>query len=278
MKKILLVSFFAALVFGAWAQERTVSGRVTSSEDGAAIPGVNVLLKGTAMGSVTDATGSYSLTVPESGGTLVFSFIGFVTQEVEIGQRSVVDVIMTPDVTQLTEVVVTALGIEREEKSIGYAVQEVSGDEISNIKTDNFVNALSGRVAGVQIKNNTNFGGSANVLIRGSSSLTKNNQPLYVIDGVPIANNNVNNAGQTTGRNGYDYGNTSSDINAADVESITVLKGAAATALYGSRAANGVILITTKKGKSSAGKGLGVSLSSNVTFSKVDKETFPKYQ
>src|SRR3970282_2141085 len=119
MKKILLVSFFAALVFGAWAQERTVSGKVTSSEDGSAIPGVNVLLKGTAAGSVTDATGDYCLSVPESGGTLVFSFIGFVTQEIEIGSRSRVDLSMAPDVTQLTEVVVTALGIEREEKSVG---------------------------------------------------------------------------------------------------------------------------------------------------------------
>lgn len=278
MKKILLVSFFAALVFGAWAQERTVSGKVTSSEDGAALPGVNVLLKGTAVGSVTDATGSYSLSVPEAGGTLVFSFIGFVTQEVEIGARSTVDVIMAPDVTQLTEVVVTALGIERDEKSLGYSVQQVDGDEISAVKSDNFINSLSGRVAGVQIKNNTNFGGSSNVLIRGATSLTKNNQPLYVVDGVPISNRNTNNSGQLSGRNGYDYGNASSDINAFDIASISVLKGAAATALYGSKAANGVILITTKKGKSTAGKGIGVSLSSNVTFSKVDPETFPKYQ
>jgi TonB-linked SusC/RagA family outer membrane protein len=278
MKKILLVSFFTALVFGAWAQERTVSGKVTSSEDGSAIPGVNVLLKGTAAGSVTDATGDYSLSVPESGGTLVFSFIGFVTQEIEIGSRSRVDLSMAPDVTQLTEVVVTALGIEREEKSLGYSVQEVSGEELSAVKSDNFINSLSGRVAGVQIKNNTNFGGSSNVLIRGASSLTKNNQPLYVIDGVPISNRNTNNTGQISGRNGYDYGNASSDINAFDIASISVLKGAAATALYGSKAANGVILITTKKGKSSAGKGIGVSLSSNVTFNKVDEETFPEYQ
>jgi TonB-linked SusC/RagA family outer membrane protein len=278
MKKILLVSFFVALVFSAWAQERKVSGKVTSSDDGSAIPGVNVLLKGTAAGSVTDATGVYTLSVPESGGTLVFSFIGLQSQEVEIGSRSVIDVIMTPDVTQLTEVIVTALGIEREEKSIGYSVQEVKGDEINAVQSDNFMNSLSGRVAGVQIKNNTNFGGSSDVLIRGATSLTKNNQPLYVIDGIPIANNNTNNTGQTSGRNGYDYGNASSDINSNDIASISVLKGAAATALYGSKAANGVILITTKKGKSSAGKGIGVSLSSNVTFSKVDKETFPKYQ
>lgn len=278
MKKILLVSFFVALVFSAWAQERTVSGKVTSSEDGSAIPGVNVLLKGTAAGSVTDAAGEYSLSVPESGGTLVFSFIGFTSQEIEIGSRSVINVIMASDVTQLTEVVVTALGIQREEKSLGYSVQEVSGDEISNVKSDNFINSLSGRVAGVQIKNNSNFGGSSNVLIRGATSLTKNNQPLYVIDGVPISNRNNNNTGQLSGRNGYDYGNASSDINSNDIESVSVLKGAAATALYGSKAANGVILITTKKGKSSAGKGIGVSLSSNVTFSKVDKETFPEYQ
>jgi TonB-dependent SusC/RagA subfamily outer membrane receptor len=185
---------------------------------------------------------------------------------------------MANDITQLSEVVVTALGIEREQKSLGYAVQEVQGEDISNVKSDNFVNALSGRVAGLQVKNNTNFGGSANVLIRGSTSLTKNNQPLYVIDGVPISNNNTNEKGQLSARNGYDYGNASSDINPNDIESISVLKGAAATALYGSRAANGVILITTKKGKSSVGKGIGISLSSNVTFNKMDKETFPDYQ
>jgi TonB-linked SusC/RagA family outer membrane protein len=266
------------MLCSAWAQERTVTGKVTSADDGTSLPGVNVLLKGTTTGTATDANGSYSISVPQAGGILVFTFIGLVPQEIEIDNRSVIDVSMASDVTELTEVVVTALGIEREQKSLGYAVQEVQGDEISNVKSDNFVNALSGRIAGVQVKNNTNFGGSANVLIRGSSSLTKNNQPLYVIDGVPISNFNTNEKGQLSGRNGYDYGNASSDINPNDIASISVLKGAAATALYGSRASNGVILITTKKGKSTAGKGLGITLSSNATFSRIDKETFPDYQ
>ncbi|HEX5172035.1 MAG TPA: SusC/RagA family TonB-linked outer membrane protein [Cyclobacteriaceae bacterium] len=277
MKKILLASFFVALFFSAWAQERTVTGKVTSAEDGSGLPGVNVLLKNTATGTVTDGTGSYSINVPQAGGTLVFTFIGLVSQEIEIGTRSVIDVSMASDVTQLTEVVVTALGIKREEKSLGYAVQEVKGDQLTTVKSDNFLNSLSGKVAGLQVKNNTNFGGGMNVLIRGSSSLTKNNQPLYVIDGVPISNYNANNSGQTTGRQGYDYGTAVSDIDPNNIESLSVLKGSAATALYGSRAANGVILITTKKG-SKSGKGVGVSFSSNVTFSKVDKKTIPDYQ
>ena len=134
------------------------------------------------------------------------------------------------------------------------------------IKTDNFVNTLSGKVAGVDIKANGNIGGSTNIVIRGAKSLTGNNQALFVVDGVPIDNANTNNEGELTGRNGYDYGNTASDINPNDIESIDVLKGAAASALYGARAANGVIMITTKKGSYQPGKGVGVTLNSNVTF------------
>ena len=182
------------------------------------------------------------------------------------------------DTKVIDEVVVTALGISREKKSLGYAVQEVSGDAINQVKSDNFITSLSGKVAGVNIKNNTNFGGSTNVIIRGSISLTGNNQAMFVIDGIPVDNSNTNNSGQLTGRNGYDYGNSASDINPADIESVSVLKGAAATALYGSRAANGVVLITTKKGKVSGTRVPKVKISSNVTMSSVDQTTFPKYQ
>jgi len=270
---VVITTFFTASVM---AQEKMVSGRVTAEETGSPIPGVNVILKGTTIGTVTDIDGNYQLNVPEDGGTLIFTFIGLATEEVRIGDQSVINMGMTADIRQLTEVVVTALGIEREERSLGYSIQEVDGEEVNAVPTDNFLNNLSGRVAGLQIRNNTNFGGSNNVIIRGQTSLTQNNQPLFVVDGVPISNSNTNNSGQLTGRNGYDYGNAASDIDPNNIASISVLKGAAATALYGSRAANGVILITTKKGRE--GRGIGVTINSNTTFGKIDKTTFPKYQ
>lgn len=276
MKKLLLLCMSCLLVLVAWAQQRTVTGTVTAADDGTALPGVNVLLKGTTVGTVTDVSGSFSIQVPDAGGTLIFSFIGLVSQEIDVGGRTTVDVVMKPDVTQLSEVVVTALGITREEKSLGYSVQEVKADEFNSVKTDNFMNSLSGRVAGLHVQNNTNFGGSNNILIRGATSITGNNQPLYVVDGVPISNTNSNTSSQADGRHGYDYGNASADIDPNDIASISVLKGAAAAALYGSRAANGVILITTKKG--SKAKGFGVTLNSNFTMGKVDKSTFPEYQ
>ncbi|MDD5185970.1 MAG: SusC/RagA family TonB-linked outer membrane protein, partial [Paludibacter sp.] len=182
------------------------------------------------------------------------------------------------DAVVMNELVVTALGISREKKSLGYSVQEVSGDAVNQVKSDNFMTSLSGKVSGIQIKNNTNFGGSTNVIIRGSSSLTGNNQALFVVDGIPIDNSNTNNSGELTGRGGYDYGNSASDINPNDIESISVLKGAAASALYGSRATNGVVLITTKKGLSNGTNKPNVKLSSNVTTSTIDKSTFPTYQ
>ncbi len=172
---------------------------------------------------------------------------------------------------------VTALGISREKASLGYAVQEVDGETINTVKDQNFINSLSGKIAGVQIKQTNNFGGSTNVIIRGNSSITGSNQALFVIDGVPVNNRTGNETEyQRDGRYGFDYGNAASDINPEDVESISVLKGAAASALYGSRAANGVILITTKKGK--ARKGIGVSISTGYTAGKIDKDTFVKYQ
>ncbi len=276
MKKILLASFFVALFFSAWAQERTVTGKVTSADDGSALPGVNVLLKGTTVGTATDATGSYSIGVPQAGGTLVFTFIGLVAQEIEIGNRSSVDVSMASDVTQLTEVVVTALNIPREKASLGYATQSVDGNALTTAKQQNFVNSLSGKVAGVQIRTNNNFGGSTNVVIRGNKSVSGGNQPLYVVDGVPIDNRTGNSAFQAAGRYGYDYGNAASDINPEDIESVNVLKGAAATTLYGSRAANGVIMITTKKGKKQ--NGIGISVSTGVTAGQINKDTFTEYQ
>ncbi|MBU3927194.1 MAG: SusC/RagA family TonB-linked outer membrane protein [Bacteroidetes bacterium] len=277
---ILLAFLFMLGVDYANAQTRTISGKVTSSEDGGGIPGVTVLVKGTQVGTITDLEGSYTLNVTPEHTTLVFQFVGMKTVEVAIGDQNTINVTMEQDVLMMDEVVVTALGISREKKSLGYAVQEVSGDDVSAVKRDNFINSLSGRAAGVQVRSTNNIGGSSNVIIRGNSSLTQNNQALFVVDGVPVNNSNTNNAGQISGRNGYDYGNASSDINPNDIESISILKGAAATALYGSRAANGVIMITTKKGSKVTGgkKAFGVTINSNVTTGFLDKSTFPKYQ
>lgn len=279
MRKLLLLSLTAVLMLAwseSWAQGRVVSGQVTDAEHGMGLPGVNVVLRGTTNGTVTDVNGRYSLTIPGTGGTLVFTFVGMQSQEVDIGSRSEINVVMTSDVEQLSEVVVTAMNIPREKASLGYATQEIRGDAVTTAKTDNFVNALSGRVAGAQIRTNNNLGGSTNIVIRGNKSVSGNNQPLFVVDGVPIDNRTGNSIYQQAGRTGYDYGNAAADINPQDIASINILKGAAASALYGSRAANGVVMITTKKG--TARKGVGISLSSGVTVSTIDKETFVKYQ
>lgn len=268
MRKLLLIFLFVSgLIAQASAQDRTVSGVVSSSEDNSTLPGVTVVLKGTTTGTTTDLDGNYKLSVPSDGGTLVYSFVGLATQEIEVGSRSVIDLVMQPDAQQLTEVVVTALGISREKASLGYSVQEVSGEELEQSNEVNIVNALQGQVAGVQIQGTTGaLGGSSRITIRGANSLTGGNQPLFVVDGVPMDNRNFANSSQQRGfgSGAYDYGNSAADINPADIESMNVLKGAAATSLYGSRGANGVIVITTKKG--SKGKGIGVSVSSTLTF------------
>ncbi len=275
MKRILLFSVLMLLYSAAWAQDRTVSGRVTSAEDASGLPGVNVVVKGSTVGTVTDIEGNYTITAP-SNGTLVFTFIGLQSQEIPINGRSTIDVSMEQDVQQLSEVVVTALNIDREKASLGYATQEVSGEQVSTVKDVNFMNSLSGKVAGVQIKRSNQIGGSTNVVIRGFKSLTGNNQALFVVDGIIMSNDINNSTDQQTGRGGYDYGNAAMDINPDDIASVSFLKSAAATALYGSRAANGVILITTKKGK--ARQGLGVSASFGTTFGKIDKSTYVRYQ
>ncbi|HEX8041268.1 MAG TPA: SusC/RagA family TonB-linked outer membrane protein [Chryseosolibacter sp.] len=279
MKKLLLLGLTAVLMLASselWAQEKVVSGRVTDAEDGSGLPGVNVVLQGTTNGTVTDANGDFSLTVPSDAGTLVFTFVGMATQEIPIGGRTEINVVMAADVSQLSEVVVTALNIPREKASLGYATQQIDNSAVSTVKQQNFLNSLSGKVSNVQIRRNNNFAGSTNIVIRGNKSVTGNNQPLFVVDGVPVDNSTGNSAQQRAGRYGYDYGNAASDINPEDIENINVLKGAAASALYGSRAANGVVMITTKKGK--ARKGLGISISSGVTVGTIDKDTFIKYQ
>lgn len=289
MKKLFL--YFVFFVSGAtalMAQTRVITGTISSSIEGeGALPGVTVIVKGTVIGESTDADGKYSIAVPTNATTLVFSFVGMKPQEVAIEGRTLINVILEPDLVGLDEVVVTALGISREKKSLGYATQEVKGDVISNVKTANFMNNLSGKISGVQIQRNQNMGGSTNVIVRGSKSLINSNQVLYVVDGVPINNNigkytdvGVTSSQAATGA-GYDYGNAAADIDPESIESINVLKGSAATALYGSRASAGVIMITTKRGKILA-EGekapIGVSLSSGFTISTIDKSTFPTYQ
>jgi TonB-linked SusC/RagA family outer membrane protein len=255
-----------------FAQDITVNG-VVQDQSGLPIPGVNVLVKGTTNGIQTDFDGKFQIKAAQ-GQVLVFSFLGMKTVEMPASVNMTVK--MTDDSVQLEGVVVTALGITRDKKSLGYGTQKVDGDEVNRTPNTNFVNQLSGKVSGVQIKTNGNLGGSTNVIIRGYKSINGNNQALFVVDGVPLDNSNTNGINQQTGRFGYDYGNAAADINPADIESINILKGAAATALYGSRAANGAIMITTKKGKQ--GQGFGVSFESSVSVGRIDKETFVEYQ
>ena len=272
-----MIGFFS--LQGVFAQT-SVNGTVTDADNGGTLPGVSVLVKGTSIGTVTDMDGKFNLQVPANATAIQFSFVGMETQDVAFTGQTTIDVALKTSALKLDEVVVTALGVTREKKSLGYSTQEVQGDDLNRVTKDNFINSLSGKVAGVQVKNNTNMGGSSNIIIRGSKSLTQNNQALFVIDGIPVDNSINNSTGQETGRSGFDYGNAASDINPDDIESINVLKGAAASALYGSRAANGVIMITTKKGKKATEgrQAIGVNINSSVTLGIMDKSTFPKYQ
>lgn len=257
------------------AQENSITGKVTDDGD-TPLPGVNIIIKGSNSGTQTDFDGMYSLQASQ-GDILVFSYLGFAEKEVTVGAEKTINIQLEVAASQLDEIVVTALGISRDKKSLGYSTQEVSGEDLNTVKTANFVNSLSGKASGLQIRKNNNMGGSTNVVIRGNASLTGSNQALFVIDGVPINNTNTNSQIQGQARGGqYDYGNAASDINPEDIESINVLKGAAASALYGSRAANGVIMITTKKGGKA--KGMGITINSGMTFGSIDKSTFAKYQ
>ncbi len=269
---LLLLNLFLIQTFS-FAQTN-ISGQV-SGEEGEPLPGVNVIVKGTATGTVTDIEGKYALNLGEEANTLVFSFIGFISKEVSIGNQSAVDVTLLTDAKQLSEVVVTALGIQREERSLGYSVQEINTQGLDEARETNIVNSLQGKVAGVQIAGSSgNIGGSSRILIRGASSVSGNNQPLFVVDGTPIDNSNFNSDDTQDANGGIDYGNAAQDLNPDDIASMSVLKGPSASALYGSRAANGVILITTKSGKGT--NGIGVSINSNTTFSKV--YILPDYQ
>jgi TonB-linked SusC/RagA family outer membrane protein len=264
MKKILQTCLvFLLMVTSVWAQERTVSGRVTSSEDGASLPGVNVIVKGTSNGTVTDADGRYTLSISSTNAILVFSFIGLQSQELSVGERTVVDVALSSDITQLSEIVVTAQGLERDERSLGYSLQSVKGKDLAQRSETGLLNTLQGKLSGVNITGASGgAGASTNINIRGVTSLGNNNQPLIVVDGIIFDNSTSN---TTNSLFGTQPSNRLNDISPENIESLNVLKGPAAAALYGSRAANGVIVITTKKGGTTSGK-TEVTITSSVNW------------
>jgi len=244
-------------------QAVVVTGKVTSNVDNGVLPGVSVLIKGTTKATVSNSEGEYRIEVPGNNAVLSFSFIGFKTEEVAVNGQKVINVSLIETAKEFDEVVVTALGISRKEKSLGFSIGKVDGDDMSRVVQENAINALSGKVAGVQINSTGGTGSSVSMVIRGATSLSNDNQPLFVVDGVPISNtlNNISGFGSD---NRVDYGNAISDINSEDIESVSVLKGASAAALYGSRAGNGVVLITTKSGKKN--KGVRIDVSSNTVF------------
>ncbi len=265
-------------------QQLTIRGKITD-ENGVVFPGVNIVVKGTTNGAVTNVDGAYTIEVPADATTLVFSFIGYATQEIEISGRSNIDVLLKTDLTALDEVVITALGIEKSAKSIGYATSKVSADQLAINRTPNVMNTLQGKIAGVNISSlGTGPGGTSKVRIRGQSSITGQNNPLIVVNGVPIDNTNFGtNQGNTAGDTSIpargagassDGGDGLASINPDDIENMQVLKGATAAALYGSRAKDGVIMITTK----SRGTGPGIGITYNMNYTDETPLDFTDYQ
>lgn len=245
---------------------RQIQGKVTD-EKGEALPGVSILIKGTQQGTISDINGNYQLNLEKENATLVFSFVGYLSQEVETGSRSTIDLSLKSDTKSLDEVVVTALGMSKEKRSLGFSVTELKGAEVSATQQLNPVNSLMGKVAGVQIDQSASgpFGNSR-IVIRGNSTLSQNNQPIFVIDGIIIDNESVS--------GGRDFANDLTNLNSENFETVSILKGSSAAALYGSRAINGVVLITTKKG--SKASGIGIDISQNVMIYNPYKG--PKFQ
>ena len=256
-------------------QQLKVSGKVTDNA-GAPLPGVSIKIKNGSGGTTTTTEGNYSILVPAADAVLVFTYMGFIPQEVTVGGRSSIAIKLMEDAKMLDDVVVTALGISRQRKALAYSVTEVKGDEFTQARENNVANALTGKVAGVNATGlSTGPGGSSRVIIRGNGSLSGGNQPLYVINGMPLENSVPGGSATTNGGAGnVDRGDGIAGINPDDIESISVLKGGTAAALYGARAANGVILITTKKGK--AQKGIGIDY--NSTFTMENPSVFPDFQ
>lgn len=264
--KVVYLSMDNSTVKKSPAQEttkKTITGRIIDAT-GEPLIGVTIMEKGTTNGSITDYDGNYSLSVPGNA-VLQFSYIGYKSIEMKVEGKEVIDLTMHEDTEVLDEVVVTALGIKREKKMLGYAVQELKSDELNKTGDPSVTSALQGKVAGLQMNTSaTGLGGSTKITIRGNSSLSDNNQPLWIVDGVPFSDNNTSDA---SFYGGVDRGGSAMDINPDDIESISVLKGPNAAALYGSRAGNGVILVTTKKG--SKKDGFGIRYTGNFTWSSV---------
>lgn len=260
MKRIRLLALltFTFMALGVAAQNLSVTGVVTSQDDGQPIPGVTVLLKGTTNAVLADIDGVFKLNNVPSNGTIEFRFVGMETMVIPVEGRTKIDVVMGTAAVSADAVVVTALGIKRESKALGYAAQEVKGAALSQTRSVNVTNALSGQVPGLQVVRGGGATGSSKIILRGMTSLTGNNQPMIVVDGVPIDNFVGGGLDMHGNNNGVDYGNGLGDINSEDIESMTVLKGGSAAALYGSRAGNGVILITTKSGLKQDGLGITV--------------------
>jgi len=262
----LLLAFVVHITF---AQEKTVSGTVT--DESGALPGVSIVIKGSKKGVETDFDGKYSITA-SNGDIFVYRYLGYKTVEKTVGNSNTINVVLEVGGEVLDEIVITAFGIKRSEKALGYSVQTIKGDAMTEARESNLTNAISGKVAGVQVTGTSgSVGASSRIVLRGNSSITGNNEPLYVVDGVPISNSSFGNAGSG---GGVDLPNGAADINPDDIESITVLKGPNAAALYGLRAGNGVIVITTKKGDAS--KKFSVSINTNVTMS--NPLLLPDYQ
>ena len=276
MKNFFLLTFLLVCWATTAFAQRTVTGTVTGA-DSEPIVGASVVITGTTLGTITDVDGNFSLSVPEEYSSLTISSVGYRRQDVAISGTTVTAT-LEEDIANLDEVVITALGIPREEKSLPFSTQQVNMDNVGIVRTDNFVNNLQGKVAGVQISTNSNMGGSSRILIRGASSIVGENQPLFVVDGVPMDNRNFNSLDQQRGGAGFDYGNALADINPDDIELVNILKGAPAAALYGSRANNGVVIITTKKARILQGgrRAIGVSVNSGVSWEMVS--LFPEYQ
>jgi TonB-linked SusC/RagA family outer membrane protein len=275
MKQLLykkLYWVFMLFSLGVFAQEKSISGTITDQSDGSILPGVSIQIKGTQVGTTSGSDGKYKVNVPKNAKTLTISFIGFESVEIEIGNQSTIDVKMNNDVKQLSEVVVTAFGIEREKKGLAYSTQLVKNEQLVKAAQPNLTNALQGKVAGVIVRQSSGMpGASSFITIRGSRSFTGNNQPLFVIDGIPISSGPDVNVPSVGGVSGTDQSSRSLDINPDDVESVNILKGPAASALYGLRASNGVVVITTKRGKNAARNKVNVNLTTNYTADKVTR-------
>lgn len=260
---LLLTCLLLCGIHVVFAQSRTITGTVTDVDDGSTLPGVSVVVKGTSIGTVTNIEGKFSLNVPSDAKVLRLSFVGFEAKEITLTPANNYSVVFEKAIFSVDEVVVTALGITRATKGLGYSATTVSVDDITSTGNRSAINALQGKVAGVEISSASGSpGASTRVIMRGFSSLGGSNQPLYVVDGTPVSNSQI---GSTSINGGVDFGNRANDLNSEDIESMTILKGGSATALYGSRAASGVILITTKNGSKSNNKAK-VEVSSTTTF------------